>query len=74
MDVNISDSNKPWKILRKIIGIGNHSISNNHNFCISGNSVNNSLAIANAFNEFFTVIGLYLANAILTSTICPLSQ
>ena len=36
-------------------------VSNSHNFCIHGNSVNNSLEIANAFNDFFTTIGLLLA-------------
>ena len=71
--VNISDTNKTWKILRQIIGIGKSKVSNSHNFCINGNSVNNSLEIANAFNDFFTTIGPLLANKIPTSTINPLS-
>ena len=73
IDVNISDTNKTWKILRQIIGIGKSKVSNSHNFCINGNSVNNSLEIANAFNDFFTTIGPLLANKIPTSTINPLS-
>ena len=71
--VNISDTNKTWKILRQIIGIGKSKVSNSHNFWINGNSVNNSLEIANAFNDFFTTIGPLLANKIPTSTINPLS-
>ena len=73
IDVNISDTNKTWQILRQIIGIGKSKVSNSHNFCINGNSVNNSLEIANAFNDFFTTIGPLLANKIPTSTINPLS-
>ena len=73
IDVNISDTNKTWKTLRQIIGIGKSKVSNSHNFCINGNSVNNSLEIANAFNDFFTTIGPLLANKIPTSTINPLS-
>ena len=42
IDVNISDTNKTWKILRKIIGIGKSKASNSHNFHINRNSVNNS--------------------------------
>ena len=71
--VNISDTNKTWKILRQIIGIGKSKVSNSHNFCINGTSVINSLEIANAFNDFFTTIGPLLANKIPTSTINPLS-
>ena len=39
----------------------------------NGNSVNNSLEIANAFNDFFTTIGPLLANKIPASTVNPLS-
>ena len=72
INVNISDRYKTWKILRQIIRIGKSKVSNSHNFCIYGNSVNNSLEITNGFNNFFTTIGPLLANKILTSTIYPL--
>ena len=74
IDVNISDTNKTWKILRKIIGIGKSKASNSHNFHINRNLVNNSLEIANAFNDFFTTIGPLLANKIPASTVNPLSM
>ena len=44
IDVNISDTNITWKILRKISVIGKSKASNSHNFHINGNSVNNSLS------------------------------
>ena len=59
IDVNISDTNKTWKIRRQIISVGKSKVSNSHNFCINENSVNNSLEIANAFNDFSLLLVHY---------------
>ena len=56
-----------------MISIGKSKASNSHNFYINGNSVHNSLEIANAFNDVFTTVGPLLANKISTSTVNPLS-
>ena len=73
IDVNISDTNKNWKVLRTIIGIKNGKNSNSNNFRINGNTITNSLKIANVFNELFTTIGPILASKVPASTTNPLS-
>ena len=73
IDVNISDRNNTWKILRQIIGIGESKVSNSHNCCINGNSDNISLHDFQWLSMTFTTIGPLLANKIPTSTINPLS-
>ena len=47
--------------------------SNGHNFHINGNSVNNSLEIANAFNDFFYCYWSFIGYKIPASTVNPLS-
>ena len=73
IDVNISDTSKTWKVLRTVIGIKNDKNSNTSNFRIKGNTITNSLEIANTFNEFITTIGHILASKVPASTTNPLS-
>ena len=72
LEINKHDISKTWKVLRFILGFDNNTNKQKNNFLVEDNFVNDSLDIANGFNNVFVSIGPKLVNN-LKSDIDPLS-